>query len=93
MALDGEIADFGEQMPIGVLVVGPPQVGSIVAAGAIVTHDVPDFEVVAGNPARKIGESRLDRHVCFHLACLDLSEAALSSASATASNVEAEGRI
>jgi serine acetyltransferase len=58
MALDGEIADFGEQMPIGVLVVGPPQVGSIVAAGAIVTHDVPDFEVVAGNPARKIGESR-----------------------------------
>ncbi len=32
--------------------------GAIVAAGAIVTHDVPDFEVVAGNPARKIGESR-----------------------------------
>ena len=32
---------------------------SVVAAGAIVTHDVPDYSIVAGVPAkiiRKIGE-------------------------------------
>ena len=30
--------------------------GSIVAAGAVVTKDVPDFVVVAGNPAAVIKE-------------------------------------
>lgn len=29
---------------------------SVVAAGSIVTGDVPDYEVWAGNPARKIGD-------------------------------------
>ena len=33
-------------------------VGSVVGAGSIVTHDVPDFSIVAGNPAREI-DSRL----------------------------------
>ena len=30
--------------------------GAVVGAGAVVTKYVPDFEVWAGNPARKIGE-------------------------------------
>lgn len=30
-------------------------VGSIVGAGSVVTGDVPDWQIVAGNPARKVG--------------------------------------
>ena len=30
--------------------------GAIVGAGSIVTHDVPDHDVVAGNPANRIGD-------------------------------------
>lgn len=29
---------------------------SVVGAGAIVTHDVPDYEIWAGNPAVRVGE-------------------------------------
>ena len=39
--------------------------GAVVAAGAVVTKDVPPFSIVAGNPARKIGER--NRDLSYHL--------------------------
>lgn len=32
--------------------------GAVVAAGAVVTHDVPDYMIVAGVPAKEIGERK-----------------------------------
>ena len=34
--------------------------GSVVGARAVVVHDVPDGDTVAGNPARKIGVRDLE---------------------------------
>lgn len=41
-------------------------IGAVVGAGAIVTRDVPDFAVVAGNPA-KVLKMRFDESGCRHI--------------------------
>ena len=66
---DGERAGADDWVPAGVTVrygaavgaravcVAPVTIGrwALVAAGAVVIRDVPDFALVAGNPARRIG--------------------------------------
>ena len=53
----GVLVQEGASLGACVVVVAGCQVGrwAMVAAGAVVTRDVPDFALVAGIPARRIG--------------------------------------
>ena len=50
----------GTWIASGVIVVGGVTIGRnvVVAGGAIVTHDLPDYSLAAGIPARVIGDTR-----------------------------------
>jgi acetyltransferase-like isoleucine patch superfamily enzyme len=50
----------GTWIASGVIIIGGVTVGhnAIVAAGAVVTRNVPDYAVVAGIPARVVGDTR-----------------------------------
>ncbi len=53
----GVVLRTGASIGARAVCVAPVEVGrwAMVAAGAVVVHDVPDFALVAGNPARRIG--------------------------------------
>jgi acetyltransferase-like isoleucine patch superfamily enzyme len=80
VTLEGQVKSASDWLPVGVTVragasigaravcVAPVSIGrwALVAAGAVVIHDVPDFALMAGVPARRIGwvgrtGSRLER--------------------------------
>lgn len=53
----GVVLDDGASVGAAAVCVAPVRIGrwAMVAAGAVVVHDVPDFALVAGVPARRIG--------------------------------------
>lgn len=59
----GEVV-IGDRVWIGYRAIILPGVtigeGAVVGAGAVVTKDVEPFTIVAGNPARKLGERKLE---------------------------------
>jgi acetyltransferase-like isoleucine patch superfamily enzyme len=57
---DEDIVHIGDDVWLGAaaVVLGGVTIGTgaVVGAGAVITHDVADFAIVAGNPARVVGE-------------------------------------
>ena len=60
-AVDGEV-EIGDYVFIGPRAIVLPGVkigkGAVVAAGAVVTKDIPDYAIVGGVPAKEIGERK-----------------------------------
>lgn len=58
--IEEDVVHIGDDVWLGAaaIVLGGVSVGTgaVVGAGAVVTHDVSDFAIVAGNPARVVGE-------------------------------------
>jgi len=54
--------EIGQDVFIGdgaiILAVSSIGDGAVIGAGSVVTHNVPAYEVWAGNPARKVGERK-----------------------------------
>jgi len=60
----GVTVEFGASIGAGAVCVAPINIGrwAVVAAGSVVTRDVPDYALVAGCPARQIGWVNEDGH-------------------------------
>lgn len=72
----------GASIGAGAICVAPVEIGTwaLVAAGSVVTRDVPPFALVAGNPARRIGwvsiaGQRLQKDSAGNWACPSTGEA------------------
>lgn len=73
---EGVTVGDGAALGAGTVVVAGTTIGrwALVGAGAVVTRDVPDFALMAGNPARRIGwvgraGTRLEEHGGDRLRC------------------------
>lgn len=60
----------------GAIIIGGVTIGdnSIIAAGSVVTRDIPDYAIAAGIPARIIGDTRSREHHQLTLARLSQDE-------------------
>jgi acetyltransferase-like isoleucine patch superfamily enzyme len=77
--LDEDVVHIGDDVWLGAaaVVLGGVSIGTgaVVGAGAVVAHDVPDFAIVAGNPATVIGVRMSPDEGAAHIAELARAKA------------------